>query len=104
MQRPVIPPAEELYNTIMRGIEPDLTTDQIPGLPAKYAGETPEMKDARLDRYVAAYAAYDKAIEAYLKELDAKVNAYRKAAFKSGEAKSKEKEAQELNAIEAAFS
>ena len=104
MPRPTIPSAEELYNSIMRGIEPDLTTENIPGLSKKYAGETPEKKDARMDRYVAAYAAYDKAVAKYLKDLNKQVNAYRKEAFKSGEVKSKAAEAGQLSSIEAAFS
>lgn len=104
MPRPSIPTAEELYDTLMRGIEPDLMSAQIPGLKAKYANETPEMQEARMARYTKAYAAYDKALAAYLKELDKQVNAYRKEAFKSGEAKSKVQEAEQLNALEAAFS
>ena len=51
---------KELYDSIMKDIEPDLLMDVIPTLDAKYAGETPEQNAERQARYQKAFTEYDK--------------------------------------------
>jgi len=48
---------DEIYDRIMTGIEPELTTEQLPTLSEKYKDETDEQKQARADRYNAAFDA-----------------------------------------------
>jgi len=101
---PKLPKAEELYNSIMEAIEPELTTSQIPVLKQKYVKETATEKAARLKRYDQAFAAYDKAQEAYLKELTSKVDVFRKQALGEAERTSKKEEQEKLATIETLFS
>jgi hypothetical protein len=44
----------ELYNALMKQVEPDLLTDTIDALDFMYAGETEEERAARMDRYAKA--------------------------------------------------
>ena len=95
-----IPTGEELYNTLMSKIEPDLTTDQLPLLDAKYAGETPDQTKARAERYEKAFAEYEKQLAAYLSTLKGKVHDFQSTARKSLEHEAKEKEETELGSLE----
>lgn len=45
---------------IMGGIEPDLTTAQLPLLKEKYKDEMPEQAKERAERYSKAFAEYDR--------------------------------------------
>lgn len=51
---------QEIFDLLMMQIEPELTSGQVDGLAAKYAGETPLEKIKRQERYNRAFAAYDK--------------------------------------------
>ncbi|MDD4628935.1 MAG: hypothetical protein PHE68_06160, partial [Candidatus Peribacteraceae bacterium] len=75
---PAIPKADELYNSLMREIEPELTTDQIPLLMEKYKDETQEQREARMARYNAAFEAYEKALETHVSGLQKDVGVFRK--------------------------
>ncbi len=48
---------------MMRDIEPDLTSDMLPTLDAKYAGETAEEHADRMDRYEQAYAIFNNSLQ-----------------------------------------
>ena len=98
-----IPTGDELYNLLMGGIEPDLTTDQLPLLDEKYAAETPEQAKIRAARYEKAFAEYDKQLNAYLAKLEAKVREYQSAARQSVENEERQKEGQALSGIEDAI-
>ena len=100
---PVIPSAEDLYESLMQRIEPELTHDQIPLLDEKYKEETEEQKAARQGRYQRAFAEYDKALEAYMKDLNAHVAVYRKQALKEAETQSAQQEADALSQMESRF-
>ena len=52
-----------LYDLIMRGIEPDLMSDQIPQLEVRYREESVEGRRKRMDRYEHAFAQFDEALE-----------------------------------------
>lgn len=51
--------AEWLYDAMMSQIEPDLTLENIGRLEEKYAGETPEHKKWRDEKYENAFLLYD---------------------------------------------
>ena len=100
---PVIPESEALYNLLMQGIEPDLTTDQIPLIEQKYSGETPEQRQARIERYEQAFESYEKVLDAYLLELQSKVAVFRKQVIGEAENTSRSEEAGQLASIESHF-
>ena len=95
-----IPTGEELYNMLMRKIEPDLATDQLPLPDAKYASETPDQTKARAERYEKAFAEYEKQLAAYLSSLKGKVHEFQTTARQSLEHEAKEKEEQDLGSLE----
>lgn len=98
-----IPTGDQLYNTLMARIEPDLTTDQLPLLDEKYKNETPEQAQARASRYEKAFAEYDRQLREYLTELEAKVRQYQASARKSLEHEDRQKEEQDLSGLEQAI-
>lgn len=100
---PIIPTGDELYDMLMRNIEPDLTTGQIPLLDAKYKNETPEEAAVRAERYKKAFAEYDLQLSAYLAKLHAKVREYQSSARSSLENDERTKEARALSGIENAI-
>jgi hypothetical protein len=95
-----IPSGDDLYNTLMGRIEPDLTTDQLPLLDQKYKGESAEEAKVRAERYEKAFAEYDKQLAEYLAELQGKVREYQLSACRSVEHDDREKEERQLSALE----
>lgn len=53
--------AEQLYNMLMRDIEPDLLTYNLPKLDEYYADETDDEHQNRMERYNKAYKAFQTA-------------------------------------------
>lgn len=95
-----IPTGDELYDMLMQGIEPDLTTKQLPLLSEKYKDETNDKAKIRAERYQKAFAEYDRQLSAYLARLQAKVHEYQTTARKSLETDERTKEGQALSGIE----
>lgn len=56
---------QQIYDLIMWEIEPELTSDVIPTLEAKYANETSEEKSIRMERYTFAFEAFDEALSLF---------------------------------------
>jgi esterase/lipase len=83
---------KEIYDAIMRTIDPELTSDQLPLLAAKYAGETPEQKAERMKRYKVAFDKYDAAFEQYMQALTSDVHAIKREARVTAEQKDREEE------------
>ena len=79
--RPVIPTGQELYDSIMGHIEPDLTTEEIKTLATKYEQETPEQTAARKKRYELAFERYAQAYEGAIETLQEQVERHRKQSF-----------------------
>lgn len=103
---PVIPARKsgaEIYNSIMREIEPELTTDQVPLMKEKYQNETSEQKKTRGERYAKAMEEYERRYAAYLQEQDAKVRLFKIGAIHFVEDKAAENDQQKLLAIESSF-
>lgn len=98
-----IPTGEEIYNALMVSIEPELTTPSIPLLDEKYKDENAADRTARLERYCAAYEAYDIAYEKWIAEFNQLVNAYRKEAMRSAEVRERKQEVEMMAHIESQF-
>ncbi|MBM3228123.1 hypothetical protein FJZ27_04695 [Candidatus Peribacteria bacterium] len=49
---------EDLYNILMRGIEPDLCTDTLPLLDVMYEGETSDQRKERMQWYSEAFRQF----------------------------------------------
>ncbi|MFH1670438.1 MAG: hypothetical protein ABIA92_02530 [Patescibacteria group bacterium] len=97
---PIVPSTNELYDSLMERIEPELVSSQVPLLEEKYKGETPEQRKERAERYKNAYKAFMKSFGLYMIDLNQKIGAYRKEAFVSAEINNKAKERQQLANLE----
>lgn len=95
-----LPSGVEIYDAIMREIEPDLVTSAIAGLTAKYANETAEEKQERLDRYRSAYETYDEIYADWLKKFKEQVSEFKKNAFATAQARSAEEDAKAMASLE----
>lgn len=103
---PVIPAmqgGEEIYNRIMREIEPELTTDQIPLMEEKYKDETEEQRGVRAERYQKALDEYEKRYQAYALEEESKLHAFARGSIGFAESNVAQDDAQRLQAIESSF-
>jgi hypothetical protein len=78
-----LPDGQAVYDRIMSGIDPELTSGNVGSLKEKYATETPEEKQARAKRYAAAYAEYDTQYAQYQAKRDGAVVRYKAQALKS---------------------
>lgn len=101
--RPQIPHPEEIYNSIMRGIEPELTTEQFPLLKEIYKNEEPSQKAVRIERYKKSFQRFDEEFQEAIQRLTGKVNSYRRHVIKYAEAQTQTEE-EALRELEQAFS
>ncbi|MDD5623293.1 MAG: hypothetical protein PHI23_01125 [Candidatus Peribacteraceae bacterium] len=104
---PVPPPSksgEEIYDAIMREIEPELVTDQLPLLKEKYKEETPEQKNERGARYQKAFEEYDRRYKLYLSAQHEKVRQFKKSALGFVEAHTNQDDAAKMQSLESSFS
>ncbi|MBM3227241.1 hypothetical protein FJZ27_00010 [Candidatus Peribacteria bacterium] len=97
-------PGQELYDSIMRGIEPELCSDTIPHLAEKYKDESKEDRAKRVERYNKAYTEFDRAAATHIKQLKTAKKAHKKEAMRSAEIKSQAEEAVKLRQMESLFS
>ena len=81
----VIPSGQEIFDGLMRKIEPELVTSNLPKLDAPYAKETPAQHKKRYARYSKAFMQYKKEFKAWSAKLQKAVAAYKKALFKAAE-------------------
>ena len=95
--------AEQLYNTIMADIEPDLLLESIPLLDQLYAGETKDKKDARMKRYEVAYKKFDAEFGKFMGEVTEEVKTARRQALQAKEAEARTQESTVIGSLEAAF-
>ncbi len=101
---PVIPDGETVYNDIMRGINPELTTDMLPTLAKKYAQETPEQHEKRQERYKQDLVEYKKQSAAYMAELRNQVADFERTTRQMTELADTHEEQGQLNSITNAIS
>lgn len=97
------PTGEEVYDSIMGEIEPELLTANIPHLDEQYVNETEEDRAARYERYNTAYAAYDEAYAKWEADLNTLVTSYRHDALSSAEAQSKQDDETAMTQLEQSF-
>lgn len=83
---PTIPSTVELYDLLMKDIEPELTSVMVPTLAAKYRKETPEQSAKRAERYAKAFRDYDRKLEQYIGDLNASIRKFGRQAAASMEA------------------
>ena len=99
-----IPTGDELYNTLMVDIDPELTTDALPSLEEKYKHETPEESRARATRYEKAFAEYDRRLQNYMNDLQSKLRAHQRIAMGTAELGARGEEQDALAVIESSIS
>lgn len=97
---PVVPSANELFDTIMGKIEPELTTTIYPTLPDIYKNETPEQKADREARYRKAFVAFDAQFDAYMVDLQARMSQLQQKARRALEALDNETRGENLGQLE----
>lgn len=95
--------AKQLYDVLMAEIEPDLMLESIPTLDAKYAGETPQAKAARMKRYEAAYKKFDAEFNAFMAEVNAEVRTSKRETLAAKEQEAQQSDNQALQSLESAF-
>ena len=95
--------ARELYDVLMREIEPDLLSYNIDKLDSFYASESEEEHAVRMDRYQKAYQKFDQAFNEFMGEVPAEARASKRAALKEKEENAKNLEQEDLASLEAAF-
>jgi hypothetical protein len=83
---PVIPSTIELYDLLMKDIEPELMSRSVPSLATKYRRETKEEATIRAARYAKAFQEYERRLEAYIGELNASIRKFGRDAALSFEA------------------
>ena len=62
--------AEEVYDVLMEGIEPELVRSVVPTLAEKYKDETAEEHAARMERYARAYLKWDEEFKSFMKDVE----------------------------------
>ena len=100
---PKILPGKEVYDSIMKQIDPELLSDSLPTLEEKYEKETAKEKEARRKRYNVAFKKYHETYTAYLSDLDARIHRYQREAMKSIEDRSHQQEEKQLEDLEASI-
>lgn len=100
----VMPTGAEVHDAIMAGIEADLTTRNLPALNAKYAGEAPEQRKARTERYKVALKKYDKAYAEWVNTVRGKVDSYKRTVLSQAKASSSAKDEGEISRLESEIS
>lgn len=80
-----LPTGEQVYDSIMCQIEPELLLSNLQNLDAPYLGESEQHRTERYERYGKAFAKYQGHYQAWIKSLKSAVNVYKKAVIKASE-------------------
>jgi hypothetical protein len=80
-----VPQGPDLYDQLMGPIEPELTSQELPGLTAKYAQETQAQSAARAERYEKAFEAYQKQLNVFLEGMNRNAQHYQRTAMATTE-------------------
>lgn len=95
-----VPSGTEIYDAIMRKIEPELIRVNLDKLDAPYKNETEAEHRARYRRYSKAFAAYKKAFSAWSLNLKKAVQSYKRAVLKATEKVAKKDEETAMQSLE----
>lgn len=82
-----MPSGKEIYDALMKKIEPELLSDNLPLLEKKFGKEPSKEHVERLKRYRAAFVAYDKALKAWAANLRLRLSQVRRRALRAAEGK-----------------
>ncbi len=77
--------ASQIYDKIMSSIEPELMIQTIPLLDAKYAGESKEEHELRMNRYATAYKKFEQEFSKCKVALTPQIRAMKHDALKEKE-------------------
>jgi len=99
-----IPSGQEVYDSIMREIEPDLTFDAVMKLETKYANESAADKKARMERYKKAFVTYQERYKAFQQKQQSDIRLVGRSMQKNVESKSSEMDNSDIQDIESAMS
>ena len=99
-----MPTGTQVHDALMAPIDADLTTENLQTLDAKYAGETPDERRKRSDRYKLALQKYDIAFLAWVNGLNEKVNQYRQSVLAYAEKKSGQIDVDKMTNLESQIS
>lgn len=95
-----IPTGQEIYDGLMRKIEPELLTKNLKTLDAPYKKETEAARTARYKRYSKAFTGYKKAFKAWSATFKRAVNAYKRSSVKAAEQAAKSEEETMMSNLE----
>lgn len=70
--------ADDLYDTIMMGIEPELVSENLEFIKDAAKNETADERKYRAARYATAFAEYDRQLSAHKKQWDRAFIQYKK--------------------------
>ncbi|MCK5017645.1 MAG: hypothetical protein KAS32_11325 [Candidatus Peribacteraceae bacterium] len=99
-----IPTGKQIYDGIMKNIEPDLLSDNLSKIKEQHAGETEEEHKERMERYKVAFAKYDELYVQWLTRVKTAVKEKREEARKKAEIMSDTEDEVILQNIESSFS
>ena len=88
--------AKQLYDVVMRDIEPDLLSYNLPKLAEFYADETEQQHKRRMQRYQKAYEQFTEAWRAFLTKVQIQLNSGQKVALQTKETISRAGEKDDL--------
>lgn len=100
---PQIPGGREVYDMIMKEIEPDLQSTIVDTLDAKYAGESTEDKQKRMVRYQQAFEKYQAAYKEHCQKRKGDIRVYGHSLLVSVEKSSSGNEEKILQDLESAM-
>src|SRR3989338_8827539 len=98
-----IPTGQELFDSIMGHIEPELTSEGLKKLDQMYAHETSAETDERKQRYELAFEQYEQAYQGYMETLHAQADRYRRHSFGEVELEHRGKEEGVLSRLQNAI-
>lgn len=94
-----LPTGEQIYDSLMCQIEPELMLENLPTLDAPYQNESEEQRAARYEGYGKAFALYRERYTLWIKNLRDSVNVYKKAFTRAAEKTNKVVEDTELESL-----
>lgn len=95
--------AVQLYDMLMRDIEPDLLSYNIPKLDEYYKGETEEQHDKRMKRYEVAYKTFETVFRDFMNDVQDEVRDSKRNSLREEENQARNQEENQLASLEAAF-
>lgn len=97
---PAIVSGDELYDSLMAKIEPELLIANLPKITELTKNETVAERQARAERYARAFEAYDKALRAHVKEWNTSFHRFKTTTMKTLEQEAAATEDANLSSLE----